>query len=449
MSKTSRIVSLCLCCCVWLTGSAAHANGGHGKITESTPLGGFFLMKNNDIALIREDLRLDVRDESFDAVAQYDLRNDGESAEVLVGVPLCGLNQNVLRALAGRVKVTQGDTVYSCRLEEKPDSFSDVLFRPRDMVFSLSRKSVTNEFAWCVVSLKIPKGPAKFTLSYPGSLFFEAWHETDGPGIARSHGVLYYPLFPAGYWKGPLSTLDVLVTLSTDRPVIDTWPKGVKAKKRQLSWHFKNVDLLELREIQIVLAADKEYRDPDYFPTAEEWEPYCCETLGLRASSTLPRQGKHSYQPSLMLDGDLATAWCEGSKGDGVGEWIEIQIPESFYNQPSEEFYGHENQATKRKLIVNLAPGHTASQGAYRNNNRVRKVQWGACGSGDPIGKPIDLATQLYYKFAERLVRWPNYSLPDCVRLTILEVDPGEKYNDTCISEIRPRFVVSRSLNNE
>ncbi|MFZ5950156.1 MAG: WG repeat-containing protein [Candidatus Rifleibacteriota bacterium] len=44
-------------------------------------------------------------------------------------------------------------------------------------------------------------------------------------------------------------------------------------------------------------------------------------------SSFLPpaKNGKIDYKPANVGDGDSKTAWIEGSKGDGVGEWIELQ----------------------------------------------------------------------------------------------------------------------------
>lgn len=52
------------------------------------------------------------------------------------------------------------------------------------------------------------------------------------------------------------------------------------------------------------------------------------------------------------------------------------------------------------------------------------------------VGEPVDLEPQLFYKWSTRRLQWPGPQPVSCVRLTIVEVDPGTHYHDTCISEI-------------
>lgn len=48
--------------------------------------------------------------------------------------------------------------------------------------------------------------------------------------------------------------------------------------------------------------------------------------IGATAKSSSSLGAK--YAASAALDGDPATAWCEGVNGSGVGEWIEVAFAE-------------------------------------------------------------------------------------------------------------------------
>ncbi len=42
----------------------------------------------------------------------------------------------------------------------------------------------------------------------------------------------------------------------------------------------------------------------------------------LEVSSTLDSQGQYKFWKENLLDGDSSTCWCEGTEGNGIGEWI-------------------------------------------------------------------------------------------------------------------------------
>jgi hypothetical protein len=70
--------------------------------------------------------------------------------------------------------------------------------------------------------------------------------------------------------------------------------------------------------------------------------------------------GSNNYDPYLMVDGDLATAWCEEAPGPGIGEWVEFgastsQFVSGFrifngYGKSSDRYY--RNNAIKTITVI-------------------------------------------------------------------------------------------------
>lgn len=150
-----------------------------------------------------------------------------------------------------------------------------------------------------------------------------------------------------------------------------------------------------------------------------------CATLGATqfvdgmrycVTSMLRGQGRNSYTPDKLFDGDPATAWCEGVRGDGAGESVIVTI---------------QGGAPFRRMIVRN--GYGKSEAAYLDNSRPRTVE---------------IATDTGVRFQEVLpdnpsdhyLMLPGPAIYGQVRMTILDVYPGRKYADTCIGDILPDF---------
>lgn len=129
----------------------------------------------------------------------------------------------------------------------------------------------------------------------------------------------------------------------------------------------------------------------------------------ITASSTLPDQSGNNYSPSNLIDGNANTAWCEGVAGDGAGEWVKLDL-----GQP---------QVVNGIEILN---GLTKSKASYLANNRFKRVQL-EFSEGQRL---IMNSDALKYELDEPVqTSW--------IKLTILEVESGTAYPDTCISEVR------------
>ncbi|MFB0841351.1 NADase-type glycan-binding domain-containing protein [Paenibacillus oleatilyticus] len=127
------------------------------------------------------------------------------------------------------------------------------------------------------------------------------------------------------------------------------------------------------------------------------------------ASSTLPDENKISYNANQLTDGNTKTGWCEGIKGDGIGETVTLE-------------FGELREVSGIDLINGLAQ----SLQTFKANNRVKSLKAEfSDGSSEILN-----ASFVQMNFGKKVKT-------SFIKLTILEVEKGDKYSDTCMSEVR------------
>ena len=148
----------------------------------------------------------------------------------------------------------------------------------------------------------------------------------------------------------------------------------------------------------------------------------CAIGWSFKDSSHLKEQGENIYTTEVLWDGEFDTAWCEGSEGDGVGEWIEFHLDE----------YGNREIKDVNFNGITIANGYLKSEEIWKKNSRVKEFRMDI--NGAPVCY-IRLKDNMYIQ--DVLFTSPYFvSEGDVIRLTITDVYPGEIYSDTCISEI-------------
>lgn len=75
------------------------------------------------------------------------------------------------------------------------------------------------------------------------------------------------------------------------------------------------------------------------------------------ASSVRKPDGGNFYFPNFAFDNNLATAWCEGVNGAGVGEWLQFSF---------------DREVTLKQ--IKIAPGYFKNDEAWRKNNRLARI---------------------------------------------------------------------------
>ncbi|GAB4459343.1 MAG: hypothetical protein OHK0029_21820 [Armatimonadaceae bacterium] len=146
----------------------------------------------------------------------------------------------------------------------------------------------------------------------------------------------------------------------------------------------------------------------------------------VRASSTLKPGRTGRYEVKHLQDRDLATAWVEGAKGNGTGEWLEFTFDRTKKDSDS----GRTDVAVDGLLLFN---GYRKSPTLWRENGRVRRMRLSVNGTSYGVLELKDTRTW-------QRVRFPKVPLPPnqktVFRLTIDAVYPGSKYPDTALTEV-------------
>lgn len=138
----------------------------------------------------------------------------------------------------------------------------------------------------------------------------------------------------------------------------------------------------------------------------------------IKASSVLNAQGTNSYEAEAANDLSYKTAWVEGKKGAGIGEYIE---------------YHFKNNSPRVTSII-ISNGYVKSEYAWKNNNRVKQLKLYVNGEIYGVLNLADVKTDQEFAIGT-FGRNPDGS--DLIlKFEILDVYPGSKYNDTAITEI-------------
>lgn len=149
-----------------------------------------------------------------------------------------------------------------------------------------------------------------------------------------------------------------------------------------------------------------------------------------KSSSSIKR-----YPLTNLFDKKIDTAWVEGIEGDGIGEWISIDINAKRAERPTGMLY------------FGMIPGYLKSEKSWEENNRVKTallIVEGYVGYDSTKSSRYEYSI-LRLKFDDfqglQLFDLLDYGGPptfDSKRLWVVieDVYKGTKYSDTCISEM-------------
>lgn len=131
-----------------------------------------------------------------------------------------------------------------------------------------------------------------------------------------------------------------------------------------------------------------------------------------KASSFAPEDGDGNYAPANVLDGLSDSMWCEGDKGDGTGQWLEVDLGTK--------------QAVSKLTLVN---GIGSSMALWLKANQALALEL-----------TFDDGTKAPVTIERPSFRAAPYTFPAVttqkVRITVTVVKPGKEFNDLCLSEV-------------
>ncbi len=127
-------------------------------------------------------------------------------------------------------------------------------------------------------------------------------------------------------------------------------------------------------------------------------------------TSVLPSQGQNSYGPD-QITGLGEGAWCEGVAGSGVGEAVTL------YQDPPFVIGS-----------LSFVNGYAKNAQTFRANGRVKRARIDTSGGYSREVTLKDTAEFESIKLPPSRITW--------IKLTILDVYPGSRHADTCISKL-------------
>lgn len=135
--------------------------------------------------------------------------------------------------------------------------------------------------------------------------------------------------------------------------------------------------------------------------------------------TALAEQPEESFGPDRFFNDG---AWCEGEKGYGIGAMVEVSF-EPYEGGGSPPFFD-------RLLISN---GYDQSTQTFMENSRVKQIEI-KTDDGQTLVRTLRDETGVQEVQLGGLIN------PRGILITILDVYPGQKYDDTCLSYVMADF---------
>lgn len=183
---------------------------------------------------------------------------------------------------------------------------------------------------------------------------------------------------------------------------------------------------------------------------APEWGFYQLRKPVAKASSVLQEQ-KKSYPASNSIDGKLTTAWCEGVKGPGIGESLEVRMSPTAGSGLSvfpgfggnKRLYYSNNRIKGYEVIITTNSGRTQKFKGEFKDNLCGFYDERECmeyeGDEKKFQSCIDRLDALCHRNDYSQAGVIPFPKPECVtkiQFKILSVYKGKMHDDTCIAEM-------------
>ena len=284
---------------------------------------------------------------------------------------------------------------------------------------------------WYFTNFEIPKSAVvDLSVSYKVKNHFEDWAYSKSCFTEYSPRVLKYGFKYAKHWgNGKADRFEIRLDPGKIKNVTI---KGFDFSKDGTVYHYSTTDFDFNQASDLII----EYKVGDYRKTAFVLENRL--NLDDIKEINVSSQLEGNYHKQFLLDGDFSTAWVEGAAHDGKNEYIVVNLND------------------KRLAAILLINGYAKNEAVYQANNRIKKLKVEAeMVDHQDTQKTrmetyeVELKDQPYVPINKDNIFGLASLVADFgegfqkirkLRFTILDTYPGEKYNDTCISEL---FLVS------
>ena len=430
--------------CFLISPTLLFANGSPINMSEIYGTGNIEMIKKKNISLDQEGVSVSIDGDYANVIVEYKFANHGQADTVAYGFPID------LYYKSEQVVNLPEKSFTNLKLEDSTGFLKTFRYTPRNEseVSKLLDGTADHERRfreWFIAEIPFKEQEAKTVkVSYRVKSRLDDWVYTKSFRPEFSDRTFTYLLKPSQNWgdgvvKKCIISMDLRTLLKSGGIIKEIYPKGYVNEKGVLIWKYSNLDLAGAEEIKLVYdnsaAALTTYVSKERIPFKY--------IVSVKASSVLKTDeiNIYNYEPKNLFDDDLNTAWCEGTKGRGEGQWVEFN------------FAGNVSVGA-----IGIINGYTKREALYYANNRIKKIkldveyqpeeyQKHSGGSKTNVKETtvIDLK-ELQFNELNKNVQAPfiswladyddSYRRMNKIRLTIVEVAPGTKHDDTCISEV-------------
>src|ERR1700678_578915 len=412
------------------------ANGGgysSGVNVQGNPTSGeiarnkFSPLNLQKVEMQTEDLQIDLFAETATVRVRYDFFNPGNQTTTLAAFPCVALRSEMDGGEDDKKTTVFTDFVIAA--DNKPLAYT-VKGGDAPRVEGIQEELDIKIPRWYTFQLDFaPKQHRVLTVSYRAP--YGKYTETISDDEHTYPNSLTYLFSTAAIWAGPIKHGHVVIRAKSVNPD-DVKIRGGKPGRFQRSakdtWTWDFVDFKPTFSDDIAIETSPEIKS---FPSAQgegadrveggryssagdHWQ-FELTDFKVTASSSLKGD---RYKPDNInkSGGDIVpnSCWAEGVTGNGEGEWLELS-------------------ATVPVLLdsLEITNGLAASDALFRANNRIKKIDLSVNGA-EPV------AVQLPDQMDPFKIKLPeSKDVIRTIRLTIREVYPGTKYQDTCITRVR------------
>ncbi|PKM95584.1 MAG: hypothetical protein CVU84_01935 [Firmicutes bacterium HGW-Firmicutes-1] len=413
--------------------SIVQANGGPVDGNGLIEGGNIEFIGVDDISIIEENLDIVITRDYVDVNVEYILSNEGQEREVDYIFPiLIWLEEHGNgSAFIDNISMKDGDSELEYSIIETEIDNDETGKRFNDDYGSAKIQNLYSQLFFNEKEMK------KLIISYRTKGMFLDW------GISNtfflhdlSDNYFSYDLSPASNWGDGQAdsfflTVDYSDLLQAEGNIINTNLTNFEVNNfdgiytyKEKDYDFKKHSMIEIEY------SNKIYREKNYMQKTRLEQDAFKE---VKVSSTLVALGDYSYQNTNLFDNNLDSCWSEGVKGVGIGETIELTFDQGIY-----------------LTGVALVNGNIRNEETYTNNNRIKELKIEFI---DDLGQVTSVKDILFedisYNNIDKDHIYNNMKVildygdgrkvereNTIIRLTILDVYAGKKYDDTCISEI-------------
>lgn len=373
---------------------------------------------------------------SCEVSAEYVLHNYGGTAVFPVGIPVYYLSDGAPDKNWGAeefsVPIVSADNIkIPCaggivQLQYSPEYV-------REYMMISSDKPPLIGVVYYTFGLKIPpKQSATVNVTYLVTMFHEVYASSQYP-LTDTYGYLQFvldfrPL--AGFGDGNIGELkivaDTAVFTGKSSGLVQTvFPEDALYSSWQGGFSYTVSNIRIIDALPLYLAWDMSgYLNASYIIAHR----LPADAVKKTVASTILNYKEDPFKEfslTCLYDNRLDTCWSEGKKGSGVGEWIEVTVAKGY-----------------KVSAIAIATGYLKTENLYKKNSVPVKFRVDFIYPG---GKVKSVAAELpklpynnmeLYSHVRKLAELDAPERVDKIRITILDVSPGKKYDNACISEL-------------